>query len=623
MTDHPPRGRAARLHTRLTDRDLQVLDSLYQLRLLTARQVQRLHVYDGSVSTRARRTRALLQRLSELGVVVRLARSIGGVQPGSTAHVYGLSGLGLAVLDVQGPYGRRRRTVWETKPYFLQHVLAVSELCVGLTEQARSGHAELLAFDGEPACWRRFAGPAGVPVVLKPDAFVRVGLGEFERHAFVEADMATESLPTVIRKCRSYESYWRSGVEQRAHGVWPLVVWLVPNADRLNKVQEVIGGLVADIRQLVRRLAIRRTSTANSPSRRDGMNMTREPRPTTAALPLGQILVGDAATRLAELPDSSVDSVITSPPYFALRDYGEPGQIGLEPTVEAWVASLMSVAKQIQRVLKPTGGLWLNVADSYAHHPKEGAPKKSLLLGPQRLALALVADGWLLRNHIIWHKTNPMPSNVTDRLSCTHESVYFLTRQGQYFFDLDVIRRPHKDHRVHGSRDSGSDRIYPPVGVLPRRSARAGDVNDGLGRMKAAGVVGHPLGGNPGDVWPLATAAFRGEHFATFPASLVERPLLATCPERTCPVCGAPWQRAKQNLHGRLLATGPLQPDCGCRAGWRPGVVLDPFLGAGTTALVAEQHNRDWVGVELSPTFADLAHQRLADWRKTQGTASG
>jgi DNA modification methylase len=353
------------------------------------------------------------------------------------------------------------------------------------------------------------------------------------------------------------------------------------------------------------------------------MNMAQEPRPSTATLPLGQILIGDAATRLAELPDASVDSVISSPPYFALRDYGEPGQIGLEPTVEDWVANLMAVTKQIRRVLKPTGSLWLNVADSYAHHPKEGAPKKSLLLGPQRLALALVADGWLLRNHVIWAKTNPMPSNVTDRLSCTHESIYFLTRQGRYFMDLNAIRRPHKDRRVHGSSDTNTDRIYPPVGVLPRRSARSGDINDGLGRMKAAGVVGHPLGGNPGDVWALATAAFRGEHFATFPKQLVERPLLTTCPERTCVACGTPWQRAKRHVHGRWLATGPLQPDCTCRAAWRPGVVLDPFMGSGTVAIAAEQHHRDWVGIELSPTFASLAHRRLADWRATQRDAPG
>jgi site-specific DNA-methyltransferase (adenine-specific) len=350
------------------------------------------------------------------------------------------------------------------------------------------------------------------------------------------------------------------------------------------------------------------------------------PKHTPDALPRNQILIGDARTRLAELPDASVDCVVTSPPYYALRDYGEQDQLGLEPTVKDWVRELVKVGAEIRRVLKPTGSFWLNVADSYSHHPREGAPKKSLLLGPQRLALALVADGWIMRNHIIWAKTNPMPSNVTDRLSCTHESLFLLTLENRYFFDLNAIRQPHKDRRVHGRARGGEEageRVYPPVGVLPRRSARPGDINDGLGRMKTAGLVGHPLGGNPGDCWQLATAAFRGEHFATFPERLVERPILSTCPERTCLACGRPWLRARQFIHGRWLRVGSLQPDCGCRAGWQPGVVLDVFLGSGTTALVAEQHRRDWVGVELSPKFAELAQARLAKWRKSKRGDAG
>lgn len=250
MTNLPTRGRADLVRARLTDRDLRVLGSLYQLRLLTSRQIQRLHVVEGSPGTRARRTRALLQRLQELGAVVHLHRTVGGARPGSTAHVFGLSGLGLAVLNVQGPYGRRRRTVWETKPYFLHHVLAVSELCVGLAEQARQTGAEVLACDAEPACWRRFVAGTGITTVLKPDAYVRVGIGELERSAFIELDMASESLPTIQRKCQGYEAYWRSGVEQKAHGVWPLVVWLVPDEARLHKLREVVGRLVDEVHHL-------------------------------------------------------------------------------------------------------------------------------------------------------------------------------------------------------------------------------------------------------------------------------------------------------------------------------------------------------------------------------------
>lgn len=336
---------------------------------------------------------------------------------------------------------------------------------------------------------------------------------------------------------------------------------------------------------------------------------------STQQLPRNQILVGDARQRLAELPDASVDTVITSPPYFALRDYGHDGQLGLEPSVNGWVQDLLTVCREIERVLKPTGGFWLNVGDSYSQHPNEGAGKKSLLLAPQRLALALSADGWIVRNHVIWAKTNPLPSNVTDRLSSTHESVYFLTRQGRYYFDLNAIREPHKDGRAHGR---AGRKIYPPPGTLPRRTGRAEDTNNGLSKLKQADLAGHPLGKNPGDVWLMGTAAYHGDHFATFPPKLVERPLHATCPERACGSCSTPWQRAKQQINGRMLAVGKLKPACDCRAEWQPGVVLDPFLGAGTVALVAEQSSRNWIGIELNPVYAAQAEKRIQAWRDSQ-----
>ncbi|MEU0885853.1 replication-relaxation family protein [Lentzea sp. NPDC005914] len=250
MTDGLIRGRAARLRERLSERDMQVLASLYQLRLLTSRQVQRLHLSEGSAHTQSRRTRSLLQRLTELGVVVRLDRTVGGVQPGSTALVYGLSGLGLAVLEVQGPYGGRRRRVWETKPFFMHHVLGVSELCVGLSELTQDSRLQLLAFDGEPLAWRKFTSDSGAPTTLKPDAYVRVGMGEFEHSAFIELDMASESLPTVQRKCLTYIGYWRSGAEQQAFGVFPLVVWLVPDTNHKRRMREVIARLDADAQRL-------------------------------------------------------------------------------------------------------------------------------------------------------------------------------------------------------------------------------------------------------------------------------------------------------------------------------------------------------------------------------------
>ena len=143
-----------------------------------------------------------------------MSRVIGGIRAGSTGYVYGLSGLGQAVLDVPGTYGRRRRSAWETKPYFQDHVLAVSELCVCLTETCRDGSAELVAFDGEPSCWRTYTGSGGEVAIVKPDAYVCVGVGEIERSTFVEIDLATESPNTVYRKCQAFVSYWRSRAVQ-------------------------------------------------------------------------------------------------------------------------------------------------------------------------------------------------------------------------------------------------------------------------------------------------------------------------------------------------------------------------------------------------------------------------
>jgi len=312
------------------------------------------------------------------------------------------------------------------------------------------------------------------------------------------------------------------------------------------------------------------------------------------ALPRNTILIGDVRERLRELPSGSVDCVITSPPYFAVRDYGHSRQIGHEASVDAWVSELRAVFAQVARVLKPTGALWLNLGDGYARTPVEGAPRKSLLLAPERLALALVADGWLLRNKVIWAKTNPMPSSVRDRLSCTYEVPYFFTRSRRYCFDLDAIRVPLRTTQRQTARHP--HRTYPPPGMgPPKRPGRTQNSNHGLSRLKANGQVGHPLGKNPGDVWALATAGFRGAHFATFPASLIRRPLLATCPASICESCGTP------------IAGAP----CTCDAPTRPGLVLDPFLGSGTVAVAAERLGRDWLGIELSRAYAALAEERI------------
>lgn len=333
------------------------------------------------------------------------------------------------------------------------------------------------------------------------------------------------------------------------------------------------------------------------------------------SLPRNTVLVGDVRERLAGLPDASVDTVITSPPYVALRNYGMADQIGATADTDGWVNDMREVGRQVARVLKPSGSWWLNIGDSYSRHPRSGAPAKSLLMAPERLAIALIGDGWTIRNKVTWAKTNPMPNSVADRLACTSEVVYFLVRSPRYHFDLDAIRIPHRSPR-HRRPGGNPGATYPPASAGP--PAWAGPLagsNSGLARLKAQGLAGHPLGKNPGDVWTMATANFRGEHFAVFPTGLVTPPLLATCPEKVCARCGTPWSRSPVRTVGRLAVRGELRRGCRCRAATRPGVVLDPFFGSGTVGVVAQTHGRDWIGIELNPAFAQLARERITTAR--------
>jgi site-specific DNA-methyltransferase (adenine-specific) len=331
------------------------------------------------------------------------------------------------------------------------------------------------------------------------------------------------------------------------------------------------------------------------------------------------ILAGDAVERLADLPEASIDCVVTSPPY-QLRDYGVRGQLGLEPTVDSWVTNLRAVCRQLARVLKSTGSVWLNLGDSFSRHPRYGVPPKGLLLAPERLLIALAADGWIVRNKVIWAKSNPMPTSVGDRLTLTYEVVYLLVRSRRYFFDLDAIREPFVSARPRTIRATQTESWRGPLAAT----------RGGLGQARPDGQPGHALGKNPGDVWRMATRGFRGGHFATFPPALLRRPILATCPEAICTACGAAWRRAvtvrrlgrvEPTPNERFVRTypsrwrtrretGELAP-CGCGAPTVRGVVLDPFMGTATVAVVARELHRDWIGVELNPDYIELAHIRL------------
>jgi site-specific DNA-methyltransferase (adenine-specific) len=331
--------------------------------------------------------------------------------------------------------------------------------------------------------------------------------------------------------------------------------------------------------------------------------------------PRNTILHGDAASVLAGLAPDSVDCVVTSPPYFNLRYYGDqPDQLGLEPTVGEYVDALARVCRELSRVLKPTGTLWLVLRDSYSRAHSWGAAPKSLLLAPERLLIALQCDGWIVRNRIVWAKPNPMPEQTRDRLAVAHEDVLLLTRSARYYFDLDAIRIPHTSRPA---------RPTSPPAPRARRGRRDG-TNGGLGRLLATGRVGHPNGKNPGSVWSVGSAAYRGAHFATFPAQLIERPILAACPERVCAACKLPWHPSYKRPSGGEVVRYAYRPACGCGAGFTPGLVLDPFFGTGTVGAVAKRLHRDWLGIELNPDYHALAWQRLAqvDGRTASGRES-
>ena len=262
------------------------------------------------------------------------------------------------------------------------------------------------------------------------------------------------------------------------------------------------------------------------------------------------ILHGDCLEKLKTLADSSVDCVVTSPPYWGLRDYGVPGQLGLEATPEEYVARMVEVFREVRRVLKPEGTLWLNLGDSYG--------KVKQLVGiPWRVAFALQADGWYLRQDIIWHKPNPMPESVRDRCTKAHEYIFLLSKSPKYFFDVDAIREPCvSDH---------------PAGNKVRMGSRGRIGREGWALDDSRSIPAD--GRNKRSVWTVTPKPFKGAHFATFPPDLVEPCILAGCP-----------------------------------AG---GVVLDPFFGAGTTGIVAQRHERKWIGIELNAEYVAIAQSRL------------
>jgi DNA modification methylase len=312
-----------------------------------------------------------------------------------------------------------------------------------------------------------------------------------------------------------------------------------------------------------------------------------------------RIIQGDCIEGLRTLPDASVHCCVTSPPYWGLRDYGHDGQIGLESTPEAYVARMVEVFREVRRVLRDDGTCWVNLGDSYAATTKgSGGTGKSTLVGtpndengqiftprrldigslkpkdlvgiPWRVAFALQADGWWLRQDIIWHKPNPMPESVRDRCTKAHEYVFLLTKSDRYFYDAEAVSEPVSCVRGPGNKK-------PLKGVEEdgeKHRTRAG-LHKAAERWREEGP---PESRNRRSVWTITTKPYSGAHFAVMPPDLVEPCIKAGCPEG--------------------------------------GTVLDPFAGSGTTLAVAAELGRSGIGCELNPEYIELANQRIAKSRE-------
>ena len=318
---------------------------------------------------------------------------------------------------------------------------------------------------------------------------------------------------------------------------------------------------------------------------------------------MNEIINGDALSVLKTMPSESVNVCVTSPPYYGLRDYGVTGQIGREQTPEEYIRKLVEVFREVRRVLRHDGTLWINIGDSYATrsgnqpptntrnscgHTEKKVPKgyklKDLIGIPWMLAFALRADGWYLRQDIIWHKPNCMPESVRDRCTKSHEYIFLLSKSPKYYFDAEAISEPIADSSIkrylqniedqEGSYRQPNRNGRAMKAAMPRiGGSKYGDNLATEARTKSGKEYIAKLRRNKRDVWTVCTKGFKGAHFAVFPEELV----------RPCILAGAP--------------VG--------------GVVIDPFFGSGTVGEVALQEDRNFIGIELNPEYVSISQNRL------------
>lgn len=364
---------------------------------------------------------------------------------------------------------------------------------------------------------------------------------------------------------------------------------------------------------------------------------------------INKIVCGDCLEGMRELPDESVNSVITSPPYWGLRDYGVEGQFGLEKTFNEYINKLCGIFDEVKRVLRKDGTCWVNLGDTYGGSgngswnapieirgkqyrktcnidqeylapPRESKNlAKSLCLIPFRFAIEMSNRGWILRNTIIWHKPNCMPSSANDRFTVDFDYVFFFVKSKSYWFEQQFESQI--DWRLR-------DRINGKYKNEGLANGLSGEIN--------------PQGRNKRCVWTIPTQPFKEAHFATFPEKLVEPMIKSGCPEFVCKQCGKAKEKImktdyivhKENPDRKKITEegreannfGSMRyakassvhtelgyTDCGCNAGFEGGIALDPFAGAGTTCLVAKKLDRKYIGIEMNPEYCEMAEKRLAE----------
>ena len=383
-------------------------------------------------------------------------------------------------------------------------------------------------------------------------------------------------------------------------------------------------------------------------------------------LEINKIYQGNVLKVLKTFPDESIHCCVTSPPYWGLRDYGLEGQLGLESTPEEYVEKMVEVFREVKRVLRKDGTLWLNLGDTYAGSGKAGnnpeyqkrhmqfgkieikermgkpTPSKKIglkskdLVGiPWMVAFALRADGWYLRQDIIWHKPNPMPESVKDRCTKAHEYIFLLSKSERYYYDSEAIKEPLKTKPHAPGNKLHPDKIKGP-------NDRKGHSQWETSMDKVWGAGGKR---NKRSVWTIPTKPFKEAHFAVFPPDLIEPCILAGTSPRACEICGAPWERVVEREpmeikrsgrgvalgnYGKTAASGTMtKPATSVTTGWRPTctcqnegkgrcIVLDPFMGSGTTGMVAAMHQRNFIGFELNPEYCKMAEKRIEPYLMQQ-----